>query len=478
MHDETIKEHVELIREVFVYAHRFKGRTFVFQIDFAIVDHPFFPGLVKDLVMLKQLGIDIVIVPGARQHIDEILKRYDIQWEMHGETRIAPPEATPFIKMAAFDAANKLMTLLTGHGVSAVIGNWVRARAVGVRDGVDYHDAGTVDRIKRSLLLQVIQEGSIPIFPCIGWSVTGKPYNISSRELATTISVELQAAKLFFVSTGATPNRRDFELPDELEMDAEGRISRMTVAQTEEFLERNTGSSRPDGERPADSGPEESRPEGHAARRSRDDVLELIRRGHHAAQRGVDRVHVVDGRLEGVILKEIFSNLGVGTMIHANTYQSIRAMTPEDVADVYRVMQPWVNRGVLVPRSEETLSETYPDYVVYDTDGSVHGCGALHRYSQAVGEIAGVATDEKYEQLGIGRKIVLFLMDRARRLGLKRVLVLTTQTTDWFLSIGFRQGSVSEIPEERRKRYDPERASRVLIHDFDENTTPVDETRR
>jgi amino-acid N-acetyltransferase len=461
MHDDTIKEHVELIREVFVYAQRFKGRTFVFQIDYSIIDHPFFPGLVKDLVMLKQLGIDIVLVPGARQHIDETLRRYGVEWEMRGGVRVAGPEAIPFIKMAAFDVANKLMTLLTGQGASAVIGNWVRARAIGVRDGVDYGDAGVVEKIKRSLLLQVLEAGNTPIFPCIGWSAAGTPYNISSRELATTISVELRAAKLFFVTEEAIPRRGEFTLPDELETDVEGRISRMTLQQTEELLRLNGGVSA------EAQSPEVSGEAGGETRSRKGEALELLERARHAAQRGVDRVHIVDGRIEGVILKEIFSNLGVGTMVHANIYQSIRAMTPEDVADVFRIMQPWVDRGVLVPRSEDRLSETYPDYVVYETDGSIHGCGALHRYSTTLGEIAGLAVDEKYEQLGIGRKIVEYLIESARGLALKRVVVLTTQASDWFQQMGFEAGSVSDLPEEKREHYDETRGSRVMVRDLE-----------
>lgn len=442
MRDDSIKQQVELIREVFVYAHRFRGRTFVFQIDYGIVDHPIFVNLVRDLVMLKESGIDIVLVPGARQHIDAILNRYGIEWEMRDGVRVASSEAIPFIKMAAFDAANKLMTLLTGHGVSAVIGNWVRARAIGVRGGVDYHDAGTVEKVKRNLVLQVLEAGNIPIFPCIGWSGSGRPYNISSRELAATISTEIRAAKLFFITDGLSVEANKFSLPADVGLDESGRVSRMTLKQADEFATANRKSE-------------------HAS------VVDLVRLAHQATVRGVDRVHIVDGRIEGVILKEIFSNLGVGTMIYANVYQSIRPMTPADVADVFRVMEPWVERGVLVERSEKMLSETYPDYVVYETDGSIHGCAALHRYSARVGEIAGVAVDEKYEQLGIGRKLVLYLLEKARQIGLKRIFLLTTQTSDWFLNLGFEQGSIEEIPAERRAQYNPDRGSRVLVADID-----------
>jgi len=56
--------------------------------------------------------------------------------------RISPPEAIPFIKMAAFDVSNKIMTMLAENNTNAVIGNWVRARGIGVRNGIDFKVRG------------------------------------------------------------------------------------------------------------------------------------------------------------------------------------------------------------------------------------------------------------------------------------------------------------------------------------------------
>ncbi len=66
-----MKEQVDLIREAFGYIHRFQGKTFVIKIDYSIIRHPFFPILVKDLVHLNKMGIRIVLIPGARERIDE-----------------------------------------------------------------------------------------------------------------------------------------------------------------------------------------------------------------------------------------------------------------------------------------------------------------------------------------------------------------------------------------------------------------------
>ncbi|TVQ35680.1 MAG: amino-acid N-acetyltransferase [Spirochaetaceae bacterium] len=441
MAEPNVQEHVELIREVFSYANRFQDSTFVIQVDYTILDHPYLPNLVKDLVLLKQAGINTILVPGAKGRIDDVLTRYGISWESRRGIRIATIEAIPFIKMAAFDTANSLLTLLTAHNANAVIGNWVKARARGVENGIDYHESGIVERIKINQLRAVLDQGIIPVFPCIGWSATGRPYNVSSRQLASTLASELHAEKLFFITDTAGLFGKDYVIPESVDMTADGRVSRMTVSEARDFLEANRGSEA-------------------------ETMYELVEYACASGVHGVERIHIVDGRIEGVILKEIFSNLGLGTMVHANIYQSVRTMRQEDVPDVYRLMGPLVEQGVLVQRTEEKLSEIYPDFVVYETDGTIHGCAALHQFPSGDAEIAGVAVDPRYSHLGIGHKLISFLVEKARRLGLGRVFVLTTSTSDWFDALGFREGSREDLPEDRRLRYDETRRSRIMALDL------------
>jgi amino-acid N-acetyltransferase len=149
--------------------------------------------------MLKEAGINIVIVPGANRHIDRILLKYGIETRIVDNIRISQGESIPFIKMAAFDVANKIMTSLSQSKINAVIGNWVVARGRGVINGVDFQETGIIDKISLEPLMQAISNDLVPIFPCIGWNAIGKPYNISSRELALSISKSLQSSKLFFV---------------------------------------------------------------------------------------------------------------------------------------------------------------------------------------------------------------------------------------------------------------------------------------
>jgi amino-acid N-acetyltransferase len=99
---------------------------------------------------------------------------------------------------------------------------------------------------------------------------------------------------------------------------------------------------------------------------------------------------------------------------------------------------------------------------VFEIDGQIHACGALHDWGEGQGEIAAIATDPAYVDLGLGRRIVRYFLERAEKIALRRVFVLTTRTHDWFESLGFREAPVATLPEKKRKFYDKNRNSKVF----------------
>ncbi len=443
MDELRLREQVDLIREVFSYQSRFDGKTIVIKIDYPVIESPTFPMLIRDLAVLRQTGIQVAMVPGAKERIDEVLQRYGVETPFHQGRRIATPEAIPFVKMAAFDAANRIMTLFSAHKVTTVTGNFVRARAIGVIDGVDYEESGKVDRIDVEPLTELMRSGMIPVFPCIGWSSAGKPYNLSSDELAIEVAERLQAVKLFFVVQGPGYSTDRFKVSRDVEQAPDGRIIRLSIEQAERFVEANRGAAA--------------------------EELARVELAARACRGGVERVHIVDGTMEGVILKELFSSLGIGTMVYASPAEAFRPLKGKDIPDVLRLMGPLVQKGILKPRSEEDIREKMADYSVWDSDGMVQACGALHPYpAESAGEIAAIAVSPAYSQLGLGRRLVGHLIERARGLGLTRVFVLTTQTQDWFEALGFREGSLADLPEAKRQVYDQRRRSQIFVLDVEE----------
>jgi amino-acid N-acetyltransferase len=281
-----------------------------------------------------------------------------------------------------------------------------------------------------------------PLLPCIGWSPAGKPYNVSSDEIALAASTALGAIKLFIVSLAPALRAGTYRLPETIQSDERGRIVRLTPQEAEAILEMNLPPGAGDGP-PADKS------------------LGGLRLALRASRAGVERVHIIDAREEGAVLRELFSNLGAGTMVYADDYESIRPLKTQDIPDLLRLMEPLMRQGFLVRRSFEEIQEKEGDYAVFEIDGSVHACGALHDWGESQGEIAAVTTDPAYADLGLGRRIVRYLIDRAKKQGLRRVFILTTRSQDWFELLGFTECPLESLPERKRRGYDKKRGSKA-----------------
>jgi len=428
---------VDLVREAFHYQSRFEGSTMVFKIDFPVTLDPLFPSLVKDLALLAQTGFRVVIVPGSKEWIDSVLGKYGIVSRYRGRLRITTGEAMPFVQMAAFHTATRFMTGFSGSRAESVIGNFIRARGLGVLDGVDMEHTGTVDKFYRDSISRVLELGMIPILPCIGWSPSGKPYNVSSDEIAFQAAVTLKAIKLFIISLSGGIRKGAYNVPENIET-RDGHVIRLTPQEANNILSLNN------------------------EKNEDDKALQELALALRASKAGVERVHIINGAEEGAVLKELFSNLGAGAMLYADEYESIRALRSQDVPDVLRLMEPLMQDGYLIRRTHEDIQMKKDDYAVFEIDGRIHACAALHDWGENQGEIAAVATDPGYSDLGLGRRIVRYFIDKARKSGMSRVFVLTTRTHDWFESLGFRESPVESLPLKKRGTYDTSRNSKVF----------------
>ena len=170
----------------------------------------------------------------------------------------------------------------------------------------------------------------------------------------------------------------------------------------------------------------------------------------------------MNGSVDGTLPCEIFSNLGSGTMVYSSDYGKIRAMRREDISQVLSIIRPFVLDGILLPRTEEQLEASYSDYIVFEIDGAVRACSALHIYDRTQAEIAAVAVDKTFAHIGIGPKMISYLIEKAKTINLESIFILTTQTADWFESQGFKADSVASLPEKRRKMWNEKRGSKVF----------------
>lgn len=443
----TIEENAQQIRNVIRYLSKFKNGTVVIYIDDAILDSPLLTSHIHDIAFLHKAGLKIVLVPGARKHIDAELKNAGIKSEFKDGNRITTSDAIPVIKNAAFDVSNTIMTSLAGEKLSALIGNWVHARGKGVINGVDFGSCGEIDKLDSDSIRKVLDDGFIPIFPCIGWSINGKPYNISSITLATQIAVALKSEKLFFMIPDAEIGSKTFSVPKEIGLSPEGIIPALKLDEVDLFLEEN-----------------ESVASGKSSENAltKNQILNLLILSKNACKAGVSRCHILDSNLCGTLPCEIFSNLGCGTMIYSENYGNIRAMERDDIPGLLTLIAPFVQKSILLPRSKEQLELSFQDYIVYEIDGAIRGCAALHIYEKQA-EIACVAVDESCANIGIGPKIIEKLIEKAESLKMESVFVLTTQTSDWFEKQGFVAADISTLPEKRKAMWNPNRGSKMFV---------------
>ena len=431
----TTSKTAENVRDVIRYLQKFKNALLVIYLDDKTISSPLFSSHIRDIALLHQAGLKVILIPGARRRIDEILKNANIKWTYNETFRVTSAEAMPLIKMAAFDVSNTVMTSLAANNISAVIGNWVRARSRGVLNGFDYGTAGEIDKLETEAILKVLDDGFIPIFPCIGWNAAGHPYNISSMLLAKQVAMNLKADKLFFMMFNEEINAQKYIIPEGFALSESGNIPAMSLEEVDRFVAENPS---------ADS-----------------EIKNLLKASQEACRAGVTRVHILDGNIDGVLPCEIFSGLGSGTMIYTGNYGKVRAMEQTDIPSVLAIMKPFIESGKLLTRTEAQIADTLEDYIVYEIDGGVHACASLHFYDDGQAEIAAVAVDENYAHMGIGPKLMDNLIEQAMEGQATSIFIMTTQTADWFEQLGFEEDIIDSLPEARRKLWTPNRGSKV-----------------
>ena len=431
----TTSKTAENVRDVIRYLQKFKNALLVIYLDDKTISSPLFSSHIRDIALLHQAGLQVVLIPGARRRIDEVLNNAKIKWTHHDGIRVTSAEAMPLIKMAAFDVSNTVMTCLAANNISAVIGNWVRARGKGVLGGFDFGTAGEIDKLETEAIRTVLNDGFIPIFPCIGWNAAGHPYNISSMLLAKQVAMNLKADKLFFMMYDEEISANRYYIPDGFSLSESGTIPAMDLKEVDTFIEKNVSAD--------------------------NEIKNLLKAAQEACKAGVTRVHILNGELDGVLPCEIFSGLGSGTMIYTGNYGKVRPMVQTDIPSVLAIMRPFVESGKLLSRSEEQISAALEDYIVFELDGGIHACAALHFYDDGQAEIAAVAVDENYAHMGIGPKLIDTLIGQAEEGQAESIFIMTTQTADWFEKLGFEESDISTIPAERRMLWDSRRGSKV-----------------
>lgn len=430
---------VDFFRASAPYVHAHRDRTFVVFFGGEAVSDADFPKLVVDLALMHSLGVRLVLVHGSKPQIDRRMRERKLPLRLHNGLRITDRAAMSCVSDAVGSIRARIEGLFSMGLPSSPMehsrlriasGNFVVARPWGVRDGVDYQFTGGVRRVDVEAIRHRLEERAIVLVSPIGYSTTGEAFNLSSHEVASTLAASLGADKLVALVEGKGV------------VDRRGRaLQQLDPSEAEALAQTN--------------------------KRLHPDTVKHLLAGARACREGVRRVHLVERRVDGAVLQELFTREGRGTLITAEQYEGIRAARLEDIPGVLRVLAPLEEAGILVRRSQETLEHELDRFVVVERDGLIIGSGALEVFDDPalgkIGELYCLAVDPKYREAGRGEAIVEYLAERASAMGLSALFVLTTQTAHFFRERGFSPMRWTSLPKTRRARYDHHRKSKVLI---------------
>ncbi len=195
----------------------------------------------------------------------------------------------------------------------------------------------------------------------------------------------------------------------------------------------------------------------------------LRSKAEHAARglrAGVPRAHILDGRVFGCLLTEIFDKVGLGTMIHANEYQRIRPARRRDAPAIFNIIRNAARSEALRHRSRQSVEKSIEHFFVYEVDDSLIGCAALIPAEDGkAAELAAVLVQPFYQGKGVGKKLVDFALAQAAGRGFDKVIALSTQSAGFFRTVcGFEDGGDQDLSPERLREYAANnRRSRILI---------------
>jgi len=430
------KHFIEDFRQSAPYIHAHRGRTFVLAFGGEAIADAGFAGLVHDIALLHSLGIRLVLVHGARPQIESRLTARGAKLEYANGLRITDDAALACVKEAvgtvrveieALMSMGLANTPMSGVRLRTSSGNFVTARPLGIRDGIDYCHTGEVRRIDGAAIRQHLDDRRVVLLSPIGYSPTGEVFNLSAEEVATAAASELQADKLILMTEG--PELRDGR---------RRQISQLSLIEATALM--------------------------NSRRQLDGDTLRHLGHALQACRHGVNRVHLVSRRREGALLLELFTRDGNGTLITAETYEGLRAATIDDVGGILGLIMPLEQEGILVKRSRELLEIEINHFHVIERDGSIIACAALYPAEDGMfAELACLAVHDDYRNHGRGDALLKAIEDKAVHSGIERLFVLTTRTAHWFRERGFMPGDISQLPARKQNLYNYQRKSRAYI---------------
>ena len=286
----TAASKAKTLAEALPYIQRFHGKTIVVKYGGnAMTDPALKEGFARDVVLLKVVGMNPVIVHGGGPQIDDLLKRVGKKGEFIQGMRVTDAETMDVVEMVLGGQVNKeIVNLINRCGGKAVgltgkDGGLIRARKMMVRGGagndemVDIGQVGEVESIDPAIVNLLHTQDFIPVIAPVGVGANGESYNINADLVAGKVAEILKAEKLIVLTNTAGVLDKNGNL-----------LTGLTARKVDELFADGTI---------------------HGG------MLPKIGSALEAVKNGVNTCHIIDGRVEHALLLEILTDEGVGTLI-------------------------------------------------------------------------------------------------------------------------------------------------------------------
>ena len=436
---------VPWFRSVAPYIHMHRGKTFVVGLAGEAIAAGKLHHIAQDLAMIQSMGVKIVLVHGFRPQVNEQLKakghtaKYSHGMHVTDEVALdCAQEAAGQLRYDIDAAFSQGLpnTPMAGSTVRVISGNFITARPVGIVDGVDFQHSGLVRKVDVAGILRTLNFGAMVLLSPFGFSPTGEAFNLTMEEVATSVAIALQADKLIFLTEIAGVRVQ----PDQPESDDNPIDTELPLAAAEKLLAALPNALQPT------------------------DTAFYLQHCVKACKAGVERSHILPFGVDGAILLEIYVHDGIGTMVIDEKLESLREATSDDVSGIVQLIEPFEKDGTLVKRSRTEIERDADNYTIIEHDGVIFACAALYPYPEGkTAEMAALTVSPQSQGQGDGERILKRVEQRAKNAGLDSIFVLTTRTMHWFLKRGFVQVDPDWLPDARKRKYNWDRKSQVLV---------------
>ena len=284
---QALIDKAKVLAEALPYIREFSGKTIVVKYGGSAMDDPAMSRLTaQDIVLMKYVGMNPVVVHGGGPHISDILKKLDVESHFHNGLRVTSHEAVKVAEMVLAGSVNKnIVSLINQAGGNAVglcgkDANLLHASKVVLDDGVDVGQVGNIDTVNAKILNVLCDAELIPVIAPIATDTEGNTWNVNADTAASEIAGSLKAEKLVFMTD--TPGLlRDVK-------DVTSLIHQLKISEVAELTERGVIAG---------------------------GMIPKVDACCKALNHGVRKAHIIDGRVTHALLLEIFTQSGLGTLV-------------------------------------------------------------------------------------------------------------------------------------------------------------------